>query len=257
MAINISDKQRAVFLPNDVFPVSGAKANQSTVVLSVTFVSQGASTLGTVIDGHSLVYAVPGIQLANASAVAIQAQWQVDLDAAFGPGVFSTSILVDAVTITKNDATPMAVGFTSSTDLLQTITPTAGWYVDNAMFFRQTVMGTGLPVKFSDGFAVSPSIPTAGRQVVVTLNAELFNMTGASKSARWRVYWWFDYMGWVVDQEVGIRLLTEATGATIGKDAITVSAVGAKRVAVELIDNNAGADLAPGSSLSVWGLVSN
>lgn len=201
----------------------------------------------------------------NDEAAAAAIAWQAAIDAAstgpitggFGPGLFvvtnpgAPSPLVRIETVS---GMPLNLTQEGSFDATTGLDLISGTHIDNAMVYEQIVALTGFPNIYSDGFALDPVAKDSSGSTPVVIRAELKNLTGGAVTAEWQIWWWFDWLGWELDQEVGTRSITEATGAELAEDTIAVSAPGATRIAVVLLGTAVGANLPAGSSFSAWGL---
>lgn len=258
--------ERSKFRPNKTKPVAGP---ESTFRNSVTFAVLGTATGGGFVgiraESEDLTI-TPGLgddadTVAQDLATAIQA----GLDAAYGAGQYtatdtpSTNPGVEPafVTLTKLNGTELWLEDHASTDPTIDFGETNGTHFINAMLHEATAVGEGLPVRYESGFDIEADIPTSSRETVATIHVMLTNVSGAPATARWRLWWWFDYIGWVEDQEVGIRTVSGGPGLGITADTIAVSVAGAKKVAVELVDNGAGGAMPADTWVSAIGLIAN
>ena len=258
--------ERSKFRPNKTKPVAGP---ESTFRNSVTFAVLGTATGGGFVgiraESEDLTI-TPGLgDDADTVAQDLATTIQVGLDAAYGAGQYtatdtpSTNPGVEPafVTLTKLNGTELWLEDHASTDPTIDFGETNGAHFINAMLHEATAVGEGLPVRYESGFDIEADIPTSSRETVATIHVMLTNVSGAPATARWRLWWWFDYIGWVEDQEVGIRTVSGGPGLGITADTIAVSVAGAKKVAVELVDNGAGGALAADTWLSAIGLIAN
>jgi hypothetical protein len=254
---NLHDLQMRSFRSNQVESVvSYSKQAGNSVTMTLAAVATGGGTLFILVDGMTLSYTTVGLYTSAASAIAASADWQLDADA-FYNGEYLVAPSGSTITVSKVSGDPISVSLADSSDATQTLNITSGYVYEAALLYEQTVAASGIPARFEDGFAFSSDILTSSRESLLTVKTQLNNSTGGSISARYRLWYWFDFIGWVVDAEVGIRTITETTGSSVLVDAITVAVVGAKKVAVELVDNNAAGNLTLGSSLSSWVILSN
>lgn len=263
MATNVSDKNRARYLQNATVSVANPSlGNQFSVSFQISGVATGGSPLGvaTRVDSIDVIHNPLALDTAADTAAALVAAGQPLYDAAYGAGEYVLdNPAADVFRITRVNGNFLWVEDHVSTDVTQTIAELDGNHFLNAMLHEAQIQGTGRPQRYDDGFEIAASIPTDSRETVVLAHIMLTNATGGAVSARWRLWWFYDIVGWVQDQEVGIRTVTEASGAGVQEDSILVSATGAKKMAVELVDNAGAppADLGPGSWLNALGVVAN
>lgn len=256
---SLQDLQFRRFRDNQVKSVvdySKQAGSINSVTMTLAAVATGAGALFILIDGMTLSYPTGVAETAAAAAISAAGSWQGQAD-----GVHNGEYLVtpsgSTVNVSKVSGDPISVSQAGSSDATQTLNVTSGYVFEAALLYEQTVAASGIPARFEDGFAFSSDIVTDNRQSLLTIKTQLNNNTGGAISARYRLWYWFDFIGWVVDDVIGIRTVTESTGAGIKVDAIAVTVVGAKKVAVELVDNNAAGNLAAGSSLSSYAILSN
>jgi len=149
------------------------------------------------------------------------------------------------ITVARVDGAEVIPQFGMSSDSTATVT-LSGTHYNEKVLDNATVATTGIPSGIQSGFGVSPSLPVDDRTNTITLNVQLTNISGGAKTARWRLWWFTPGIGWGVDQEVGVRTITDdgtGTPAGIANDIISVTAIGATRVACELVDDGAAANL--------------
>lgn len=198
-------------------------------------------------------------------AAAAAVAWQAAIDAAstgpttggFGPGIISVTnpnAPSPFIRVETNNGMPLNLTDEGSFDATTGLDNIGGPHSDNAMFHEETGAGTGFPNLYSDGFALDPVAKDSSGSTPVVIRAELKNLSGGPVTAEWQVWWWFDYLGWELDQEVGTRSITEPSGTELQQDTIAVSAPGATRIAVVLVGQAGGGNLPANSSFSVWGL---
>ena len=263
MATNVSDKNRARYLSNATVSVANPSlGNQFSVSFQIVGAATGGSAIGvaTRVDSIDVIVNPLAADTATDTATAMVATGQPLYDAAYGAGEYVLdNPSPDVFRITRVNGNFIWTEDHASTDTTQSIQETDGNHLLNAMLHEAQVQGTGRPARYDDGFDISASIPTENRETVVLAHIMLTNVTGSSVSARWRLWWFYDIVGWVNDQEVGIRTVTEASGAGVQEDSILVSATGAKKMAIELVDDAGAppADLGPGSWLNALGVVAN
>lgn len=258
MPLNKSDKQYDLFRPNKVRPIVPRDIQSSIATFSVAGAATGGAALIVQVDSVTSSYTTIGAQSAADAATGAAAQYQTDLDAAYGAGQYDSSADGATITIQRLNNNPLWVEEHFSTDATQSIQQTTGDHFDTALLHEVSIAGTGKPARYDDGHETdAPDLPAGDRSVTLVLEAELTNGSGGAVTARWKLWWWFDSLGWVEDQEVGIRSITQTSGAGLQKDVIAVSAVGAEKCAVEFFDNNAGGDLPAGATFSAWGVIAH
>lgn len=261
--INKSDKERDVFLPNKTKSANGVNpSSRNSVGVEIQDPATGGGAFYIRVDNEDLIYNTIAAEQPDVAAGNAAAAWQIQLDAAYSAGDYlvSNDPATPFITITRLNGNPLWVEDHTSTDATQKIVETSGVHFECAMLHEAQTQGTGRPNRFDDGFAFAADIPTSDRQTVLTIHNMLTNVSGAPLSARWRLWWWFDLIGWAEDQEVGIRTVTQTAGFGVESDTIQVSATGATKVAVELVEGDAGAgpiNLPGDSWFSTIGLVSN
>ena len=255
---NKSDKQYDLFVPNKTRPIVRRDIPSNVATLQLDGVATGGSALIIQVDSVTSFYTTIAAETAAVAASAAAAQYQSDLDTAYGVGEYDVSAVGTTITIVRANGNPLWLEEHFSTDATQSIEGTGGDHHDTALLHEVTTAGSGRPLRYDDGHTINdPDLPAADRSVTLVLEAELTNGSGGAVTARWKVWWWFDSLGWVEDQEVGIRSITQTSGAGLQKDVIAVSAVGAEKCAVELEDDGASGNLPAGSSFSVWGVIAH
>lgn len=255
---NKSDKQYDLFVPNKTRPIVPRDITSNVATLEVVGVATGGAALIIQVDSVTTSYTTIAAEPAAVAAPAAAAQYQSDLDAAYAVGEYTAVAVGTTITITRTNGNPLWLEETFSTDATQNISNTGGDHRDTALLHEQTAAGSGQPVRYDSGFTINnPDLPASDRSVTLVLEAELTNASGGPVTARWKVWWWFDSLGWVEDQEVGIRSVTQTSGTGLQKDVIAVSAIGAEKCAVELEDDGASGNLPAGASFSVWGVIAH
>lgn len=255
---NKSDKQYDLFVPNKTRPIQPRTNVANRAVFRVAGVATGGGSLIVQVDSERLSYTTIAAQSAIAAAAAAAVQWQADLDAAYAVGDYSVSAAAGDITILRNNNNPLWVEETFSNDATQTLVAIQGDHTETALLHEVSVAGAGTPVRYDSGFQTdNPDLPAGDRSVTLVLEAELTNGSGGAATARWQIWWWYDSIGWVIDQVVGTRNVTEPSGGGLEKDVVSVSAVGAEKFAVNLIDNGAGGPLPAGATFSVWGVIAH
>jgi len=257
--INKSDKGRDIFLPNKTKSANG----QTTIRNETTYEVRGGPATGggslfVRIESVDLPYTTVAAETDDAAAANAAAAWQALLDAAYGPAAYivsNPSAPSPIIKFQKTNGNMLWIEDHTSTDATQFIDEIQGPHHDCAMLHEAQTAGDGKPNRYEDGFEIQADIPTADRSTIITLHAMLTNVSGAPLAVDWRVWWWFDLIGWVQDQEVGVRTVSETGGFGIQEDTIQVSAAGATKVAVELVSTTPA--IASRSWLNVIGLVSN
>jgi hypothetical protein len=255
---NKSDKQYDLFVPNKTRPIVRRDIPSNVATLEVIGVATGGGALIIQVDSVTTSYTTIAAETAAVAASAAAAQYQSALDAAYAVGEYDVSAVGTTITIVRTNGNPLWLEEQFSTDATQSIESTGGDHHDTALLHEVTTAGTGRPLRYDDGHTINdPDLPAADRSVTLVLEAELTNGSGGAVTARWKVWWWFDSLGWVEDQEVGIRSITQTSGSGLQKDVIAVSAVGAEKCAVELEDDGASGNLPAGASFSVWGVIAH
>lgn len=199
-----------------------------------------------------------GLDISDVAA-AIVGDWQTGIDAQFGAGNFEVTnpnAPSAVIRVQSTDETPLDIQNIGTSDANLTISPSAGSFGDTAILYGSQTQGDGAPTIYTSGFATIAKAKDADGAVNVMVDVKLPNFSGGDVTARWRLWWWVDYVGWVVDQEVGVRSLT-AVNNSIGDDAIVVSGLGATRIAVELVDDGAAGALPAGASVTARATVLN
>jgi len=207
---------------------------------------------------------------ADQEAAAAAVAWQAAIDAAstgptsggYGPGVITVtnpSAPSPFIRIETANGMPLNLTDEHSFDATTGLDSVSGTHIDNAMLHEATTAGAGYPNLWSDGFALDPIAKDDSASTPVVIRAELKNLSGGPARAFWQVWWWFDYLGWEVDQEVGTRSIVQISGNELQPDTISVSAPGASRIAVVFVDgdDNAGGAFPVDASFSAWGITAS
>ena len=161
------------------------------------------------------------------------------------------------ITMTRVNGGPLYPTFAMSADSSATITYT-GKHANERVLSDAIALGAGAPVGSNSGYGVSPSLEVDDRTKTVTVKVALSNPSGGAKTARWRLWWYTDGIGWSVDQEVNSRTISDpgTSVPSITSDTISVTSIGASRVACELIDDGAAGGLVS-CTLDAWIVVSH
>lgn len=164
-----------------------------------------------------------------------------------GPGLAANEVVVS-----RADGRELIPLMAFSADSTATMT-LAGKHVNERVIVDATAIGTGTPTGIQSGYGVTPSLPVDDRTNTVTVNFQLSNFSGGAKVCRWRMWWYTPGIGWAVDQEVGTRTISDpaATTPSFSNDIISVTSIGASRVACELVDNGAAGALTA-SQADAW-----
>jgi len=236
-------------------PVIPAR-NTATFTISGTATGAG-SFLGVRLEGID-VFVNPNLGDTPAdTATALQIQLATDLAASYGANQYSvTKPTGVSVLVTKLNGNELWVEDDASTDTTQNIFQSAGVRSQTALLLEQVTAGTGLPFRFEDGFFVESDIPTSERNSGMVLHVMLKNLTGGAVTARWRLWVWWDYLGWTLQQTNSI---TESTGAGIQEATSAFTAFrGPTKIAVELLDDGTiGNSLPAGAALTILGINAN
>jgi len=258
MPLNKSDKQYDLFRPNKTRPIVSRDIQSSIATFEVVGVATGGAGLFVKVDGVTSTYATIGAQNAADAATGAAGVIQADLDAAYAIGEYTAVAVGSTITLKRSNNDPLWVEETFTTDPSQLIQQTGGDHKDTALLDEVEIAGSGKPLRYDAGFKINnPDLPAGDRSITLVINAELVNGSGGPVTARWRVWWWFDSLGWCEDQEVGIRSITEPSGSSLLKDIIAISAIGAEKCAVEFIDDGAGGPMPAGASFSAWGVIAH
>ncbi len=242
-------------------PTTGLPLDQNYVEFTIGTdpdVSGGGDFLLTMGTKDFAATIVGGLDV-NDAAASIVGDWQTGIDAEFGAGSFEVTnpnAPSAVIRIESTDETPVTIQVVGTTDSDLTISPSAGAFSDTAILYEAQTQGDGAPTIYTSGYATVAEAKDADGAVNVMVDVKLPNFSGGDVTARWRLWWWVDYVGWVVDQEVGVRSLT-AVNNSIGDDALVVSGLGATRIAVELVDDGAAGDLPAGASVTARATVLN
>lgn len=231
---------------------------RNTATFVISGVATGAGSIIAVrLEGIDvLINPNPG-DTAVDTATALQGQLVLDLAASYGANQYSvTKPTTTSVRVTKLNGNELWVEDDASTDATQNITQNQGVRSQTALLLEATAAGTGLPFRFEDGFFVESDIPTAERNSGMVLHIMLKNLTGGAVTARWRLWVWWDYLGWTLQQTNSI---TESTGLGIQEATSAFTAFrGPTKIAVELLDDGTiGNSLPSGAALTILGINAN
>lgn len=242
-------------------PIAGPIVPQNFVILEVTGGPSTGDLTGLVIKIGNANFSSPTTagftndQEAAAAAVA----WQAGINATFGAGIIAVtnpSAPSNIVDIRTTNGMPLNLTDEHSFDATTGSDIIEGTHLQNAVMHEVATAGTGFPNIWSDGFILDPVSKDSDCATPVTIRAELKNLSGGLVRARWCVFWWFDYLGWELDQEVGFRTISETSGSEIVNDTVTVSAVGASRIAVVFVDDDGSSGSTPNlptnATFSAW-----
>jgi hypothetical protein len=241
-------------------PVTFQKLNQNFILMEVG--GAGPSAAGNfyfeVGFYISAVAITPGQTPAQVAAQ-YATDLQTDLDAQFGVGVLEvTNPSGNEVRVQTADGSPLAVQDTANDPAMAvTLDAVRGWHIDCALLHEVTAVGAGAPQLYTSGQPIEAEAKDADGSVNIAVQFEIKNVSGGAATARWRLWWWVDYLGWFQDQELGIRSVTETSGGNIAYDTVVASGAGATRVAIELVDNGAGGALPAGATASARATIIN
>lgn len=225
-----------------VKPVATASTTNNVFTLSF---SGSAATTGRVlvvrIEGTTLSFTTTSLQTATAAATAALTSWQSVLNTAFGTNTYTISRNLSTLTFTKNDGSLLLVEYYYSTDTAQKLAITSGFWFDRQILLNAKTIGTGEAKRYNDGYAVEFNLPNATRSTRIFATVFLANESGIAKSARWKVMWFYPEIGWRTDTTAGLMTIssTGAANTEITFGSSVFEAVGATRVAIALVDNNA------------------
>mgnify|MGYP003333636716 FL=1 len=229
-----------VFNPNQVYSV-----NPNVFTFTITGSATGAKVIVANIDGQVMSFSTTAAQTAAAAATAIAAAWASALNTAYGASAYTATAALGVITLTRNDGGAMLNSFYYSTDTTQRIAMTTGWIKENYALFQVQAAGTGAGRREGDGYAVQFDLPNSNRSVKLFVNSYLVNESGAAKTARWRINWYYPTIGWRTDTTAG--LMSVSSAGTAGTEIVYASSgfetVGATRVSIELVDNGGGSAL--------------
>lgn len=250
--------ERKKFLPNVVKPVVGnpsVQRNTATFLIAGTATGGSSAFLGVRVEGTDVSFSTTLGDNATTSATGFRSALSGALVSAFGSNQYSVGGTGGTIILTKLNGNDLWVEDTASTDATQSIVQTAGTRVSNSFFVDATLSGTGLPLRYEDGHFLTIDIPTDGRGGVVFYKLSLKNFTGSPATARWRVWTWYDYVGWTSGS---ITSLTESSGMGTAEQVGTNTFTGARKVALEFVDNGTtGGDLTTGSGFTAIMINSN
>ena len=230
---------------------------RNTATFNISGTATGAgSFIGVRLEGIDVVINPTLGDTAADTATALQIQLASDLTASYGANEYSiTKPTTTSVLVRKLNSNELWVEDDASTDATQNIFQTQGVRSQTALLLEATTAGQGLPKRFEDGFFVESDIPTAERNSGMVFHIMLKNLTGGPITARWRLWVWWDYVGWTLQQTNSI---SETTGTGIQEATAAFTAFrGPTKVAVELLDDNAGNSLPSGSALTILGINAN
>ena len=206
-----------------------------TVDITIANAATGAATLVALIDGITSTY----VTLAAESAADAATNWGAQLVIDLGTG-YSVSVLGVVITVSTVDGKFIKTGLLYTTDGTQTATQ-SGWELNTALLDRQQTAGTGKPTSGTSGFAIGSGAPED--PVTLFIRVKLLNINNGVKDARYRLWRWLPDQGWGADQVVGLNTISAGATVTIVEEYLTVTVV-ASRVAIELVDDGSGNNLA-------------
>jgi hypothetical protein len=209
--------------------------SKGTVELTITGVATGAATLVSAIDGVTSTY----ITLPAESAADAATNWGAQLVTDMGTS-YVVSVLGVVITISTASGAFIKTDFVMTTDGTQSVAA-SGWEINSSVMSVQQTAATGLPLSSTSGFAVGSGSPDA--PVTLFIRAKLLNISGGVKDARFRLWRWLPDQGWGADQVVGLDTVSAGAAVVVAEEYLTVSVV-ASRVAIELVDDGAGGNLA-------------
>jgi hypothetical protein len=218
------------------------ESESNVALITITGAATGGAELQVRIDGTYDAYTTVAAETATAAATA----WAAALGTALGTSYTVTNPSAGLIRV-EGPFSEIVVDWEASSDGTQSIN-VAAKYLSEKILDGATTAGTGAPTAFSSGFAVRVKTETDDRMANVAIRTDLWNISGGAKTARWRIHWYIPYVGWVVDQEVGTRTVTDSAGTgtpPVTSDAIIVAApASVSRIAIELVDDGAGGNLA-------------
>ena len=229
-------------------------ADPSSARFTITGNATGGDVLAITVDSVDLNYTTIAAETPAVAAAAAASAWQTAMDAAYSAGEYTVADDGDDVVITKTNGTELWVESVFSSDTTQDIAESEGLRLSSALLFEVSTAGTGAPVRYESGEEIRKPAIDGDLSTTMVIEAELVNGSGGAASARWRVWHWYTSLGWVVDQEIGIRTVSEPTGSAATKDVIALTSIGSEKVAIELVDNGSGGNLAAGAAVSAWGV---
>lgn len=244
--ITANEIVRMTAMPNNVANVKSVSAAPiNSFTLSFTGTATGTRTIAIKVEGTILTLTTTAGATATAAATAALTAWQVVLNTAFGVGAYTISRNLSTLTFTKNDGSLILVEWYYSTDTAQKIAVASGVWFENQILLNAKTAGTGEAKRYNDGYAVVFDLPNSNRSVRMFANVFLANEAGAAKSARWKVMWYYPQIGWRTDTTAGIMTInsTGAANTEITFGSSGFEAIGATRVAIALVDNNAAGNL--------------
>jgi hypothetical protein len=216
----------------------------NTAVITVATNATGGAAISTLIDGVFSTHAVAGAETPTVAAAALVVAMLV----AMGTTYTITSV-AGVITVVGPSASPLVVSAVFSTDATMTFVATTSYSDATALMLAQTVVATGRPFSPLNGFAVPGTENTAQP---IFIRATLTNFAGAAKTARWRLWQYDSARGWVLNEAVGVRTISDAGAAVITETSLALDLeINAQRIAIELVDDGAAGNLAT-CGLSAW-----
>lgn len=240
--------ERKKFLPNVVNPVAGSPSverNTASFQVQGTATGGGSAFIAVRLEGVDVLMATTSLETAVVAAGNFRSILSSALVSAYGSNQYVVGGSGPNVNVLKLNGTELWVEDYATTDATQSIIQTAGTRVSNSVLLEATAAGAGLPRRYEDGYFINTNIPTDNRVSSFVLHTMLKNLTGSPVQARFRVWFWYDYLGWTGSS---VNTISEATGTGIEEQTSNFTATGARKVAVELIDNGTASTPLPAGS---------
>ena len=242
--------ERKNYLQNVVNPLAGSPTpfrNIANFQVLGTATGGGAAFIGLRLEGTDILLVTTAGETQNVAAATFRSVLNGALVSAFGSGQYIVSGTANNVFLTKVNGDELWVEDFATTDATQSIIQTSGTRVSNSMLLEATLKNTGLPRRYEDGYFMNFDLPQGSRATGLFYHLMLKNLTGSPVSAQYRFWYWYDYVGWVGSFTGSI---SESSGAGIAEQSSSLSFTGARKLALELIDNGSGGDLPAGSGLT-------
>lgn len=242
--------ERKNYIQNVVKPLAGSPTpfrNSANFQVLGTATGGGTQFIGIRLEGIDVLFLTTTGQNQFAAASAFRTAVNTALISAFGSGQYTIGGTANNVLITKDNGNELWVEDFATTDATQSIIQTTGTRVFNSMLLEATLKNTGLPRRYEDGYFMTFDLPQGSRGTGLFYHLMLKNLTGSPVSAAYRFWYWYDYVGWVASF---LGTITESSGAGIQEQSSNLTFTGARKLALELIDNGSGSDLPAGSAFT-------
>ena len=216
--------------------IKTSSLDPQSVQVTIAGVATGAATLLLRCDGVLSTY----VTIAAESAADAATNWATQLATDLGAG-YTISALAGVITITKDLGNIFPV-FAFETDATQSAVISSSFQDSSALVSNVTTAATGRPTSSTSGFAVPGSEDNAR---TLFIKGRLANLAGAAKSCRFKVWLYDTARGWYVSEVIGTRTISDAGSSAISSTVLCLDLeANALRVAIELVDDGAGGNLA-------------